>query len=194
MKRKICVILEIISIIVLIYCVFSNSQNIWLYLLLYIGIKVYIRMQNVHVSNIDVEVANTIVEKDSIYKCKNFLTAYELTFYKKLLDLEGYGYIIIPQVNLAAIIEKENFKYRNELFRNIDFGIFDKDFNLKILIELNDRTHLQYVRRQRDLKVRKILKICNIKLLNFYTDYSNEQSYVINRILKEINEVNDINN
>jgi len=62
MKRKICVILEIISIIVLIYCVFSNSQNIWLYLLLYIGIKVYIRMQNVHVSNIDVEVANTIVE------------------------------------------------------------------------------------------------------------------------------------
>ncbi len=84
-------------------------------------------------------------------------------FYRKLLPLHN-EYIIIPQVNLASVIQKENTKYRTELFRNIDFGIFNKDFELLLLIELNDKSHIQRNRKIRDRKVKNILKECNIPL------------------------------
>lgn len=120
------------------------------------------------------------------YISKSFLTNYEYEFYKKIKEVEKFGFIIIPQVNLAAIVEKPQAKYRSELFRNIDFGIFDLEFNLKLLIELNDKSHQTYTRKNRDLKVRKILNDCKIKLINFYTYYPNEKNYVLNRIYKEL--------
>ena len=67
-------------------------------------------------------------------------------------------------MNLASVIQKENTKYRTELFRNIDFGIFNKDFELLLLIELNDKSHIQRNRKIRDRKVKNILKECNIPL------------------------------
>ena len=67
-------------------------------------------------------------------------------------------------MNLASVIHKENTKYRTELFRNIDFGIFNKDFELLLLIELNDKSHIQRNRKIRDRKVKNILKECNIPL------------------------------
>lgn len=48
-------------------------------------------------------------------------------------------YIIIPQVNLATIINKKNKVFCTELFRNIDFGIFDNKFNIKIYNKQNIR-------------------------------------------------------
>lgn len=50
-------------------------------------------------------------------------------------------YIVLPQVNLASIInKKENSKYRTELFRDVDFAIFSKDFQkLYLLIEINEK-------------------------------------------------------
>ena len=59
---------------------------------------------------------------------------------------------------------KKNTKYHTELFRNIDFGIFNKDFELLLLIELNDKSHIQRNRKIRDRKVKNILKECNIPL------------------------------
>lgn len=115
------------------------------------------------------------------------MTNAEKEFYKKLLVLED-NYKIIPQVNLATIINKKSkYKYRTELYRNIDFVIFDKDFNeVLLLIELNDSTHSKKTRIDRDLKVKKICESANLKLINFYTKYPNEQKYVINRIKSEI--------
>lgn len=128
------------------------------------------------------------------YKYKKILTDNEYNFYLKLKELEYSGYIIIPQVNLAAIIEKTDAKFRTDLFRNIDFGIFDQKLNLKLLIELNDKTHKEAKRKDRDLKVKKILDACNIKLINFYTTYPNEASYVVNRIKNTIENPKTPNN
>ena len=101
---------------------------------------------------------------------------------------------IIPQVNLASIIKKKNNdRYYSDLFRNIDFAIFDRDCdNLLMLIEIDDSTHNNYKRRQRDEKVNNICHDVGIKILHFYTSYPNEESYVLNRILKNLN--NNINN
>lgn len=81
----------------------------------------------------------------------------------------GDQYLIIPQVNLASVIDKEGSGYRSELFRNVDFGVFDFNFRPILLIEINDRTHLRKDRRARDEKVNSICKKARIPLVTFWT-------------------------
>lgn len=125
------------------------------------------------------------IKNNPIYICKNFLSNAEINFYNKISSLNN-NYIIVPQVNLATIIHRKDTKFHNELFRNIDFGIFTKNFELLLLIELNDKTHNKYDRKDRDLKVKKICDDAGIKLITFYTAYPNEENYVIGRIKKEL--------
>lgn len=121
------------------------------------------------------------------YYKRKYMTECELNFYNKIKELEKENYKIIPQINLATIIEKDKRGFQAELFRNIDFGIFDKNFeDILLLIELNDSSHKKSKRKKRDIKVRKICKDANIKIITFYTNFSNEKEYVINRIKKEI--------
>lgn len=125
-------------------------------------------------------------EKLKIYERKEFMSDYELIFYNKIKELEP-EYKIVPQVNLATIVKKTNKGYINELFKNIDFAIFDKDYkNVLLLIEVNDNTHNKNNRKDRDLKVKKICNDANLKLITFYTKYPNDKQYVINRIKNEI--------
>ena len=115
------------------------------------------------------------------------MTKSELLLYRKMSEIKSRGYKIIPQVNLNSIIDKKsNQRYRTELYRLIDFGIFDSDFNLKLLIELNDGTHNQKKRISRDIKVKKICSAAGYKIMTFYTKYPNEKNYVVNRILEEL--------
>lgn len=128
-----------------------------------------------------------------IYERKEFMSTYELLFYEKIKDLEN-EYKIVPQVNLATIVKKINRGYINELFKNIDFAIFDKDYkNVLLLIEINDSTHNKINRKDRDLKVKKICNDCNIKLITFYTKYPNEKEYVLKRIKEELDQQNNTN-
>ena len=46
---------------------------------------------------------------------------------------------------------------------------------------------MQRNRKIRDNKIKNILKDCNIPFLTFYTSYSNEESYVVNRIKQVLN-------
>lgn len=121
------------------------------------------------------------------YFKKQFMTDCEYEFYNKIKILEEH-FKIVPQINLGTIIKKvSKNKYRNELFKNIDFAIFTKDYSkLLLLIELNDKTHNQKKRKYRDQKVKMICKEAGIKLICFYTTCSNEKEYVVNRILNEI--------
>lgn len=124
-----------------------------------------------------------------LYKQKGFMTRNERYFYTALKYLEKeLDLIVHPQANLATIVEKVNKnKYHNELFRNIDFAIFTKDYKkLLLLIEINDATHNQYKRRQRDKKVKEICKIANINLITFYTKYTNKTDYIINRVKQNL--------
>lgn len=123
------------------------------------------------------------------YEKKQLMTKQEISFYQ-ILQYFNDKYIVQPQINLASIINK-NEKYHNELFKNIDYGIFDKNYNLLLLIELNDGSHLLKERKKRDKNVIKICKECNIPLITFYTWYSNKKDYVIKRINKELKKTNN---
>ena len=124
------------------------------------------------------------------YIPKQFLTNNAYDFLTKFIDLEDELHInIVPQVNLASIIQKvSNSRFNTELFRNIDFGIFSADYSkVLLLIELNDESHNNFHRKKRDMKVHEICNKAGIKLITFYTKYSNEKEYVKGRILKELN-------
>lgn len=130
------------------------------------------------------------LKEKTIYEIKPIMTEYERNFYNILKNLEN-EYKVIPQVNLASIIKKKtNNKYYNDLFRNIDFAIFDNDLKkVLLLIEINDKTHNSIKRKDRDLKIKKICNDVNLKIITFYTKYPNEKEYVLNRIKDEIKKV-----
>lgn len=124
---------------------------------------------------------NTNPKNEKAYSKKKLMTGCEYEFYLKLMDLEP-KYKIIPQINLATVINKTSASHNYlDLFRNIDYGIF-----LLLLIELNDQTHSSTSRKSRDKKVKEICSKANIPLMTFYTSYSNNKDYVIKRIFDKI--------
>lgn len=143
----------------------------------------------------DTNSINYTKNEETIYTRKKLMTDYEYKFYNILKELED-NYTIVPQLNLAAVVKKiNNNRYYSELFRNIDFAIFTKDYQeLLLLIELNDQTHNNYNRKDRDLKVKKICNDIGVKLITFYTKYPNEKAYVINRIKNELSDNKIYNN
>lgn len=124
------------------------------------------------------------------YQKKELLTEYEKYFYNIINNNFSNDYIVMPQVNLASVINKVKEypkQYQNELYRNIDFGIFDKQtMQPLLLIEINDKTHEQKDRIKRDIKVKEICNKANIKLIAFYSKYENKPQYIIDRIKKEL--------
>ena len=133
------------------------------------------------------EEVTEVDEKKIQYKKKNFLTAREKDFMAILRELAKHNLIVMPQVNLATVVQKVGeFRYQNELYRNIDFGVFDREYNLLLLIELNDSSHQQSARQRRDIRVKDIVTQADMKLMTFYTDKPNKSEYVIERILNEL--------
>ncbi|MBQ8749249.1 MAG: DUF2726 domain-containing protein [Clostridia bacterium] len=127
-------------------------------------------------------------ENGNYEKRDSLLTEYELVFFNKLRNIYENKYHLQAQVSLRSVTSKTVYsKYINELFRDIDFGIFDYE-TLKplVLIELNDKTHKKPERHERDLKVREILNQSGIPLVTFYTDKPNEESYLKERINEEL--------
>ncbi len=120
------------------------------------------------------------------YESKSLLTNYEKYFYDIISNEFSNMYYIMPQVNLASIVNKiKDFptQYQNELYRNIDIGIFDKsNMTPLLLIEINDKTHNNKNRIARDHKVKEICDTANIPLITFYSNYANKKDYIIQRI------------
>ena len=113
------------------------------------------------------------------YRPKQLMTHIEKQFYRAICDNIDNSLIVLPQVNLATIIEKVgNHRWQNELYRNIDFAVFDADYNAKLLIEINDATHNQKDRQERDMKVAAIAASANIPIVTFYTKYGVNPSHI----------------
>ncbi len=119
-----------------------------------------------------------------LYSKKLLQTNREQEIYRKLKNIIGTQYLLQAQVNLATIVYKNfEFTYQNELYRNIDFGIFDKNtFEILVLIELNDNSHLAQNRQARDIKVKQILEEAHIPLITLWTTYDNSAIYIKNRL------------
>ena len=112
------------------------------------------------------------------YTKKTLMTKTEMRYFE-MIQKAAEGYNVVPQVNLAAILQKHgDFKYQNELFRNIDFGVFDEHYNVVILIEINDPSHNRKDRQERDEKVRNLCESVGIPLVEFWTKDKHKQKDV----------------
>ena len=126
------------------------------------------------------------------YKIKeSLMTACELEYYRAIYAVLPTQYILQPQVNLATIITKiGNERYANELFRNIDFCIFNQNFKPLILIEINDASHsTEKSRIARDYKVKDICASADIPLITFWTKYGVNQEYIEKRVHETLAEI-----
>lgn len=115
-------------------------------------------------------IISKILKSPKYYKKNRLLTNCELAYYKALLNVLNGQYLLLPQINLATVITKKGEGGRTELFRNADFGIFTKDFEPLVLIEVNDASHKRKDRIERDKKVNKICKKAGLPLITFKTE------------------------
>lgn len=116
-------------------------------------------------------------EKNSYYKINNnIFTNTEKFFYKVLKDItEKMNLIIFTKVRLADIIYSPKFNYKdfNKIkAKHIDFVLTDKEGNIKLLIELDDKSHEKEKRKERDKFLNEIFKNQKVKLLRIPAKYS----------------------
>lgn len=122
--------------------------------------------------------------EEFLYELKtSIMTDCEKDFFKAIVSASPEGYTVLPQMNLAAFIEKtDNSRFRNELFRNVDFLIVNEKFEPKIIIEINDQTHLTQDRKERDEKVKSICDEAGIPIIKLWTSYGIKEDYIKGRI------------
>lgn len=111
----------------------------------------------------------------------------EAEYFKTITSAIPVDYHVFPQINLASFIDRtDNARYRNELFRNVDFLITDSEYAPKIVVEVNDQTHLERDRRERDEKVAKICEEAGIPIIKLWTSYGVQPDYIQKRISEQL--------
>ena len=121
------------------------------------------------------------------YKRKDLLTKNEYEFYQKLrIFAEKYNYQILSKIRLADIVEPEKTSNKREWYsdfskiksKHVDFAICNKD-NLSILclVELDDNSHKQKRRIERDKFVDSIYESVKIPIIHtkYYNRYVEEK-------------------
>ena len=121
--------------------------------------------------------------KKKEYQAKPYMTETERAFGNALYKALPASYTLMPQVCLASMIHKNfNNKYINELFKIIDFGVFDENYKPIVLIEINDDTHKPGERIKRDKKVKELCVEADIPLITFWTEYGINEEYIKKRL------------
>lgn len=114
---------------------------------------------------------------------KTLISKSEQSYYRAIVASVPDGYCVFPQINLASfIVRTDGARYHNELFRNVDFLITDATFTPKLIIEINDQTHMTNERKERDEKVRSICEEAGIPTLSLWTSYGVNPEYIKKRI------------
>ena len=123
-------------------------------------------------------------ELEKKYVKNTLMSDCEKQFFDVFKDILADNYIIYSQLNLATIITKNNIHtYQNELYRNIDFAILDKEtYSPLLLIEINDETHNYNKRKIRDYKVKRICEEADIPLIFFWTKFGINRDYIEKRL------------
>ncbi|MDR0918925.1 MAG: DUF2726 domain-containing protein [Oscillospiraceae bacterium] len=123
------------------------------------------------------------------YESKNYMTASEIEVFEVLQELKSYNLQVFPQIPLSSVVRNIDYrrKYVNELFRTIDYGVFDPNFKCLLLIELNDYTHNAYDRQLRDKKVAYICYKAQIPLLTFPTKNYHKRE-ITDKVIEKLNQ------
>lgn len=143
------------------------------FFLSFVSIILYIKLQDERNKNLYLHGSLNPYKKK-----RHFLTLDEKELFLILQDLTAGNYLVFPQLHLSTLLQvKEEskdlsgkFEWLNKLF--VDFVIFDKQtIQPRLVIELNDKTHLWGNRKARDQFVKKSLEDNNIPFLAIETEF-----------------------
>ena len=105
------------------------------------------------------------------YQAKPLLSRWELRALAELRTILPAGYYACPQVRLADLLTvgpRDPSRLQSALnyvgLKSVDFAIIDTSGRVVLVIELDDRSHEQTDRRQRDRMVGCVLDRCGIPL------------------------------
>ncbi|HHP0481478.1 TPA: DUF2726 domain-containing protein [Vibrio campbellii] len=99
-------------------------------------------------------------KKVVLHKKRNYLcTKTENNFYQVLLDVLPSEYVVHSQVSMMALVQPVNFKDNSKTWaKRMDFVITDKNTKIMAVIELDDSSHRQQKRQERDIYVNNAFK------------------------------------
>lgn len=140
---------------------------------------------NWHYTNAPCPTPAPVTDNDNYlyYVRKTLISKSEQGFFNAIKSSVPEGYCVFPQINLASFIDRtDDSRFRNELFRNVDFLVTDAEYKPKFIIEINDQTHLNNERKERDEKVLKICEEAGIPILKLWTSYGINPEYIKGRI------------
>ena len=113
--------------------------------------------------------------KDKYQKVDYLLTKNELKFYRVLKQItNNLDYSLFCQVALYEVVKNKEYKDFNKIkSKSIDFVITQENCKILLCIELDDPTHEQKKRIERDNFINKLFEDLEIKYLripvqNFY--------------------------
>lgn len=137
------------------------------------------------------------------YRPKRYLISKnELNFYSILLEIaKELDLILFSQVSLYNILEtRPNLDYRTKTIyfnkiasKSIDFVLVDKnDCRIKLCIELDDSTHKQQKRIERDKFINELFKSLEINLLRYPSYHTYYKDTLKTKIQENIDEKKQI--
>lgn len=157
-------------------------------------IKLYILLAVIGVA---IAVFNFLVnskpKEEGTYEKRKILTDAEQSFYQKLKELVADRYYIFPQVHLESLVRPKTVdrklwrKLWNKVIqKSVDFVLIDKlTFETKLVIELDDYTHLRRNRIDRDSFVDSSLKSAGIAILHI-KDHNLDSSLLIKQTIEKL--------
>lgn len=140
---------------------------------------------NWHYANVECPVPSN-EDSDALFLYdarKTIISKSERAYFDVLKSSVPEGYHVFPQINLASFIKRtDDSRFHNELFRNVDFLITNEEFQPRIVVEINDQTHLNNDRKERDKKVQSICEEAGIPVLKLWTSYGVNREYINGRV------------
>jgi very-short-patch-repair endonuclease len=129
-----------------------------------------------------------------IYKTKEYVMSKpEQICFNVFKEVIGEKYYIFPQVHLSTFLDHKivgqnwwgAFRHIDE--KSVDFVLCDKQTFLSILaVELDEKSHEQPVRQDRDREVERILDDAKMPLLRIRNEDINDKNELLKKIEQQI--------
>jgi len=147
----------------------------------------------VFITSLVLKVGSHLTDKRKVFKNNTYhyvaktslMTKAESNFFIKLERTVNERYYVFPQVHLSAILDHRikgqqwKYAFRHINGKSVDYVLCDKE-TLKptYAIELDDYTHLQKDRKERDVEVERIFLAANLPLVRFSNSNVSESEIV----------------
>lgn len=138
-------------------------------------------IQECHIESTNINQSSKTIEYRKSYEPKYLMSINEKTQFRIILHwAQSRGLLVFTKVRLLDLItprygqdNRQGLLWKIQA-KHVDFVICDTDINVKCIIEINDSSHKQKDRIERDSFVNEVLEACGYKILWTY-NVTNEQ-------------------